>query len=120
LGAYGIAILAAVSTKYAAASPTLVGLPSSLPFIVLFAVLVIAPRGFFAEVRNGDAAVSGPVGARRRFPVVPLAATVAVALVLPALLTGSPLLTAPTTVIFVALFSTLGLLLRLPRTVPAV
>jgi ABC-type branched-subunit amino acid transport system permease subunit len=117
LGAYGIAILAAVSTRYAASTPTLVGLPSSLPFIVLFAVLVIAPKGFFAEVRDGEASLSGRLGSDRRFPGVTLLSMGAMAAVLPALLTGSQLLTATTTVIFVALFSSLGLLVGLSRQV---
>ena len=50
LGGLRIAIAAALSTSYAASNPSLVGLPSSLPFIVLFGVLVASPKGFFAEV----------------------------------------------------------------------
>lgn len=117
LGAYGIAILAAVSTKYAASSPTLVGLPSSLPFIVLFAVLVFAPKGSFAEVREGGATSGSMAGTKRRFPVRSFVALSAVAAVMPLMLSGSQLLTATTAVIFVAIFSSLGLLVGLSRQV---
>jgi branched-subunit amino acid ABC-type transport system permease component len=116
LGAYGIAIAAALATKYAATSATLVGLPSSLPFIVLFAVLVASPRGFFAEIhregRVGRTVAAVPAPAWRT-----LGAVVAVAAVLPALLSGSQLLTATTTVIFVAIFASLSLLVGLSKQV---
>lgn len=116
LGAYGIAIAAALATKYAATNPTLVGLPSSLPFIVLFGVLVASPRGFFAEIRRegrvGRSGASAPVSPWRSLVVA-----VAVAVVLPAVLSGSQLLTATTTVIFVAIFASLSLLVGLSKQV---
>jgi branched-subunit amino acid ABC-type transport system permease component len=117
VGAYGIAILAAISTKYAASTPSLVGLPSSLPFIVLFAVLVFAPKGFFAEVREGASPLSGAVGTQRRFPLRTFVPLVVAAVVVPFVFSGPQLLTATTAVIFVALFSSLGLLVGLSRQV---
>jgi branched-subunit amino acid ABC-type transport system permease component len=70
LGAYGIAIVAAISTRYVASTPALIGLPSAMPFIALFLVLVISPKGSFAQVtgdragRMGAAAASGRRGGR--------------------------------------------------------
>jgi ABC-type branched-subunit amino acid transport system permease subunit len=118
LGAYGIAIAAALSTKYAASTPTLVGLPSSLPFIVLFGVLVASPKGFFAEVRGEDK-VGGRTGSvvTRRAPWHTLGVALAVGAVLPAVVSGSQLLTATTTVIFVGLFASLSLLVGLSKQV---
>src|SRR5581483_6837730 len=116
LGAYGIAIAAAVATKYAATSPTLVGLPSSLPFIVLFGVLVASPRGFFAEI-HGEGRVGRSTAARPAPAWRSLGAGMTVAAVLPAVLSGSRLLTATTTVIFVAIFASLSLLVGLSKQV---
>ena len=51
LGAYGIAIAAALFTKFVAtASPAWPALPTALPFIVLFVVLVVQPQG---QLRRG-------------------------------------------------------------------
>jgi branched-subunit amino acid ABC-type transport system permease component len=116
LGAYGIAIAAALSTKYAASTPTLVGLPSSLPFIVLFGVLVASPKGFFAEVRS-EHRVGRSGAPSRRAPWRTLTAAVAAAAVIPAWFSGARLLTATTTVIFVGIFASLSLLVGLSKQV---
>ncbi len=125
LGAYGIAIVAAISTKYVASTPALIGLPSAMPFIALFLVLVISPKGSFAQVtgdragRMGAAAASGRRGGRTAgrtaLPVRTLIPVVAGAAVLPALLNGSQLLVASTAVAFVAIFASLSLLVGLSR-----
>ncbi|HVW35633.1 MAG TPA: ABC transporter permease [Acidimicrobiia bacterium] len=125
LGAYGIAIVAAVSTKYVARTPALIGLPSALPFIALFFVLVASPRGAFAAVTGERTARSGAPGsgaAARRpvrtgsgLPLRTLVPVVAAAAVLPAVLNGSQLLVATTTVAFVAVFASLSLLVGLSR-----
>jgi branched-subunit amino acid ABC-type transport system permease component len=44
VGALGIGIVGSISTKYAVTDTWLSGLPTSLPFIVLFVVLVCTPR----------------------------------------------------------------------------
>jgi len=125
LGAYGIAIVAAISTKYVASTPALIGLPSAMPFIALFLVLVISPKGSFAQVtgdragRTGGAAAGGRRGdraaGRTALPVRTLIPVVAGAAVLPALLNGSQLLVASTAVAFVAIFASLSLLVGLSR-----
>src|SRR5260370_33121092 len=50
VGALGIGVAASLSTKYVAHHPSFAGIPTSLPFIALFVVLVISPKGRFAQV----------------------------------------------------------------------
>ncbi|HKN40661.1 MAG TPA: ABC transporter permease, partial [Acidimicrobiia bacterium] len=116
-GAYGVGIAAALSTKWVATVPSLRGLPSSIPFLVLFLVLVASPKGRFTEV--GD---SGAVGLRRSigtspFPWRLLVSLTAVGVVLPSVLSPATLLTASATVIFVLMLASLGLLVGLSRQV---
>jgi branched-subunit amino acid ABC-type transport system permease component len=123
LGAYGIAILAAVSTRFVARTPSLLGLPSALPFIALFLILVVTPRDRLAEVTgraSGGAITRTAPGRRRKLAgsgeglarIVPV---VLAAAVLPAVLNGSQLLVATTAVAFVAVFASLSLLVGLSR-----
>ena len=51
LGGVVIGVLGAVSTKYVTQVPSLAGLPPSLPFIVLFIVLIVTPRARLATRR---------------------------------------------------------------------
>jgi branched-subunit amino acid ABC-type transport system permease component len=119
-GALGIGVLSAVSTKFVTEYRGLAGIPSSLPFLVLFGVLVFSPRGTFREVIDTTAAgrnlrraerSSRPVSAR-----VAVACLVAAAGV-PWFLTGSQLVTATATVAYVLIFASLGLLVGLSRQV---
>jgi len=124
LGAYGIAIVAAISTKYVATNRALIGLPSAMPFIALFLVLVVSPKGSFAAVSGegsgraggGSGGGGGGRGGRRTtLPMRTLVPVVAGAAVLPAVLNGSQLLVASTAVAFVAIFASLSLLVGLSR-----
>ncbi len=117
-GALAIAVGAALSTKWVAQHPLLAGLPTSLPFIVLFVVLVVSPKGRFAEIsRITQHARTGLRVRARRLPIAPLVALVAVAAVLPPFLTSSRLLTATSTLAYVLIFASLGLLIGLSRQV---
>lgn len=49
VGGLGIGVLGALSTKYVGSIPQLGGLPSSIPFIVLFVVLLITPKRRLVE-----------------------------------------------------------------------
>lgn len=49
VGGIVVGILSALSTKYVATVPTLNGLPASLPFLVLFAVLVVVPTRWLVD-----------------------------------------------------------------------
>lgn len=49
-GGLVVGVLGALSTKYVADFPSLAGLPPSLPFLILFAVLVFTPKGRLRDV----------------------------------------------------------------------
>ncbi len=51
VGGIFIGVVGALSTKYAVSISWLSGLPASLPFIILFVVLVITPKGKLAQRR---------------------------------------------------------------------
>src|SRR5207253_2527820 len=55
-GAMLIGLGQALATKLVTGHQALNGLPTSLPFIILFAVLVLSPKGFFQEVVRTKAA----------------------------------------------------------------
>jgi branched-subunit amino acid ABC-type transport system permease component len=116
-GAYGVGIAAALSTKWVATVPSLRGLPSSIPFLVLFLVLVASPKGRFTEVGDSAGSAARRSVGTNRFPWRALAVLTAVALVVPALLSPAKLLTASATVVFVLMFASLGLLVGLSRQV---
>ena len=117
-GALGIGVGAQLLTKFVVGRPSLAGLPSSLPFIVLFAVLVFSPKGKFLELTrtDGRSSGSGGVGAGR-FPVRLLLVLAGVAAVLPGRLSSGRLLTATAVAAFVLVFSSLGLLVGMSRQV---
>jgi branched-subunit amino acid ABC-type transport system permease component len=119
LGAMVIGLGQALATKFVTGYQSLAGLPTSLPFIILFAVLVLSPKGFFQEVVRTKAATlrTGRRALGRKFPWPVLVALVAVALVMPARLNGSQLLTATSTLGFVLVFASLSLLVGLSRQV---
>lgn len=65
VGGLVVGVLSSLSTKYVGNHPTLSGLPPSLPFIVLFLVLVVAPRGWLTDFfGEGTRAIVTP----RRLP----------------------------------------------------
>ncbi|MGH9169044.1 MAG: branched-chain amino acid ABC transporter permease, partial [Acidimicrobiia bacterium] len=118
LGAMLIGLGQAVATKLVAGKLSLAGLPTSLPFIILFAVLVLSPKGRFVEVVRSTAGVrTGLRAGARRFPLPTLMVLTAVAVALPSRLNGSQLLTATSTVGFVLVFASLSLLVGTSRQV---
>ncbi|MGH2728558.1 MAG: ABC transporter permease subunit, partial [Actinomycetota bacterium] len=117
LGALLIGVGASISTKFVARIPELAGMPSSLPFIVLFLVLLLSPKGSFQEVAEVREIVHAGGGEQRRGRLRSAAILAAVFISLPWLLTGSRLLTATATLAFVLMFRSLGLLVGLSRQV---
>lgn len=114
LGAYGIAITAALLTKIVATHPTWRGLPTALPFIVLFVVLVASPKGAFGrldEIRGAGYRFSP------RVPVSTIAILAAGGGLLPLVLDDQAIVTATATVGFVLVFASLGLLVGVSRLV---
>jgi len=117
-GALGIGIAAQLATKFVVGRPSLAGLPSSLPFIVLFAVLVFSPKGKFLELTRTDIRPGRAGGvAAGRFPLRLLVVLAGIAAVLPGRLSSGRLLTATAVAAFVLVFSSLGLLVGMSRQV---
>ncbi|OAH13066.1 branched-chain amino acid ABC transporter permease [Streptomyces jeddahensis] len=106
-----IGVLAALATKVVSQSEVLSGLPPALPFLVLFAVLLLAGRGRLLEVgEHRSAPPSPPLMSRTAARVVAVAA-VAVAVAVP-FLAGTKLPVYSTALVFVLVFSSLHLLVR--------
>src|SRR5256886_5000544 len=118
-GAMLIGLAQALATKLVTGHQSLNGLPSSLPFIILFAALVLSPKGFFQEVVRTRAAAlrTGRRAVGPTFPWPLLVTLGAVAGLLPTRLNGARLLTASSTLGFVLVFASLSLLVGLSRQV---
>jgi branched-subunit amino acid ABC-type transport system permease component len=117
-GAIAIGVAASLSTKFVVDYPSLAGLPSSIPFIVLFAVLVLSPKGRFPELTRIDLRSAAAAGvAPSRFPAKLLIGLVVIGAFLPGRLSSGRLLIATATVTFVLIFASLGLLVGLSRQV---
>ncbi|MGH8990522.1 MAG: ABC transporter permease [Acidimicrobiia bacterium] len=117
-GAMLIGIGQALATKLVAGKLSLAGLPTSLPFIILFAVLVFSPKGRFVEVVRSTVAVrTGRQTGARRLPLPTIAVLTVLAVALPAKLNGSQMLTATQTLGFVLVFASLSLLIGTSRQV---
>jgi branched-subunit amino acid ABC-type transport system permease component len=117
LGGLLVGLIASLSTKFVATIPELAGMPSSVPFIVLFLVLLLSPKKSFQEVTEVREIVRAERGVQLRgrlnVPLIIGGALVA----LPWLLSGSRLLTATATLVFLLMFRSLGLLVGLSRQV---
>jgi branched-subunit amino acid ABC-type transport system permease component len=109
-GGLGIGVLGALSTKYVGSHPTMAGLPYSLPFIVLFGILVFTRKGRFTE-----AVKVRRVAERRSFPPAVTwagrAALLAVLLAIPHQV-GARLPVYNNALIMVIVFLSLSLLVR--------
>jgi ABC-type branched-subunit amino acid transport system ATPase component/branched-subunit amino acid ABC-type transport system permease component len=117
LGGLLTGIAGALATKYVVNVPWLIGFPSSLPFVVLFIVLLVTPRGklvvrSFVVARRIPPSWHAPVRARLYSGLVFLAVLCAVPW-----LVGTDLASYTTALIMVILILSLGLLLRTSRQV---
>lgn len=117
LGALGIGVAASLATKVAAEHPGLSGLPTSLPFVVLFLVLVLSPKDRFREVVEARLRTTAAAPSSQRMSPPALAILLGVAVLLPAVFEGADLFTATATVVFVLVFASLSLLVGLSRQV---
>lgn len=112
VGGLVVGVGAAVATKYAHDSQAVQGLPDSFPFVVLFAVLLFAPKGRLVEA-------GGDLVARAREVRLPSlrvragggSALLALLLLVP-FLVGTRVSTYTLGLIYVVLFLSLGLLVR--------
>jgi branched-subunit amino acid ABC-type transport system permease component len=111
-GGLVVGVLASLSTKYVASVPSLAGIPPSVPFIVLFAVLVFAPARWLVDFTVER---KTPVRDPRRYPLgVRIAggiSLVAVLLLLPDLV-GSRLPVYTSAAAYVIVFLSLAVLVR--------
>jgi len=111
-GGLGIGVLAAVSQRYVADYPSLGGFPSSLPFIVLFVVLLASrPGSLFdiAEVRRRAATPLSPLPAAWRNALL---AVGAVAVVFLPSIVGVRIQVYISGAAYVMVFLSLGLLVK--------
>lgn len=107
-----IGVLTALATNFVSGSAVLAGLPPAMPFLVLFAVLLLAGKRRLVEIGTGRTNVaSAPLLSPRGAAVASLAA-VAVGLAIP-FLVGPKLPVYANALVFVLIFSSLHLLVRI-------
>jgi ABC-type branched-subunit amino acid transport system permease subunit len=117
VGGMGVGILAALTTHWVGSSPTLGGLPTSVPFLVLVVVLLVLPRNRLL-VQRTLSSVSFRVSPARDPRPWPLRAgmlVIGTALVIfaPQLLGESRLPSLTETLVLAVLFLSLGVLVHL-------
>jgi branched-subunit amino acid ABC-type transport system permease component len=118
LGGLAVGVAAAVSTKFVAPHPDFAGLPSAMPFLILFAVLVASKPSRFVEVRDERRSLRiGRTAFDPRFPWAGIAAAAVTAGVIGTRLGDADLLILTSTVAFVLVFASLGLLVGQARLV---
>jgi branched-subunit amino acid ABC-type transport system permease component len=110
LGGLVIGVGGALATKYVVDVPNLAGFPPSLPFIVLFLVLLLTPKGRFVEAGRRRLA-------RDRVPMAPALVwggrlAVVVGLVIAPQVVGTRLPVYANGLIFILVFLSLRLLVR--------
>jgi branched-subunit amino acid ABC-type transport system permease component len=107
-----IGVLAALSTRYTGEISWLAGLPSAVPFLVLFAVLLFAPKGRLVEVGGQLRLLAkAPPAFGRGTKLVGGGLALVLLLALP-LLVGTRLPIYTNGVIFIIIFLSLHLLVR--------
>ena len=112
VGGLAVGIGAALATKYLAGYPALAGLPSTLPFLVLFVALLVTPRRYLIE-RGARVVRRAALPAPLPRPVLTAVAAVGtVALVAAPRLAAGKLPVLTTGLAFVIIFTSLGLLAR--------
>ncbi len=118
-GALGIGVIADLSKKFVVHYPVLSGFPTSLPFIVLFAVLVVSRPGSFKELTKVSQQARQRLQAHKMggFPSRQLFVLLLVALAAPAVISNPRMPDASATLVFLLVFSSLSLLLGLSRQV---
>ncbi|MGP3923303.1 branched-chain amino acid ABC transporter permease [Streptomyces sp. 8N616] len=106
-----IGVLAALATKMVSHSEVLSGLPPALPFLVLFAVLLLAGRGKLLEVGEHRSAPPAPPLMSRTAARGVAAVAIVLAAAVP-FVAGTKLPVYSTALVFVLIFASLHLLVR--------
>ncbi len=113
IGGLVVGIAASVATKYVVtSSAALAGLPASIPFIVLFLVLIFTPRSKLAGLRVSRPRPTAAYSAPARVQLAGAAVVGAVLLVVPHLVNSAQLPFWSDGMTQVILFLSLGLLVR--------
>ena len=113
VGGLAVGIIASVATKYAVTgSAALAGLPASIPFIVLFLVLIFTPRSKLADRRVSRPRPSAVYAAPARVQLAGAAVLGVVLLAVPHLVNAGQLPYWSDGLTQVVLFLSLGLLVR--------
>jgi ABC-type branched-subunit amino acid transport system ATPase component/branched-subunit amino acid ABC-type transport system permease component len=111
-GGLAIGVVSSLCTKYVGNSQILSGLPSSIPFIVLFVVLIVAPRGTWRPSAIGRLPAARFVsGASARMQAITALPPLALAAIAP-LIVGTHLIVWGSALTFVILFASMALLIR--------
>jgi branched-subunit amino acid ABC-type transport system permease component len=110
-GGLAVGVIAALSTKYVADVPALAGFPPSVPFFVLFAVLVLAHKRLPVETGRHRVA-SRPLRSGPRRTTLLTGAGLTVGLIVLPQIVGTRLPLYTSGLIFVIVFVSLGLLVR--------
>ncbi|MFD7293602.1 hypothetical protein ACFV9W_09960 [Streptomyces sp. NPDC059897] len=106
-----IGVLSALATKWVATSETLSGLPPAMPFVVLFAVLLLVGRGRLAEIGgHRPAPASKPLVSRSAGRIVAVVAVVLAGCV--PLVAASKLPVFSSALVYILIFASLQLLVR--------
>lgn len=112
LGGLGIGVIAAVSTRFIGDVPALAGFPSAVPFLVLFAVLVFAPRRRLLDIGSQlRLRATPPPTFRPSTRALVGGGTLGLLVLMPALV-GTRLPVYTSGLIFVVIFLSLYLLIR--------
>jgi ABC-type branched-subunit amino acid transport system ATPase component/branched-subunit amino acid ABC-type transport system permease component len=112
VGGLVIGVGSSIATKYLSANSILGGIPASLPFIVLFGILVLSPRGQIARAETSLPRRAVPWQAPGRVQVLGGIVVIVVLACLPELV-GFHLVLWTSGLCSVILFMSLGLLVRL-------
>lgn len=109
VGGLAIGVLAALSTKFIGQAPSLAGIPSSIPFLVLFIALLVTPRRRLPDRVTSRRARRAPLETRASVRLVAVGAAGFVLLALP-MLVGTRLPVYTSALILVIVFLSLGML----------
>ena len=112
---FALGVAQSLTTKAVAPHLGLLGIPSSLPFIVLFLIMVFSPKRAFKTSTGGEEKTGTGVVGPEKVRLGSIAVVTAGAALLPAVLKEFQLVTATHTVAMVLIFASLSLLVGLGR-----
>jgi branched-subunit amino acid ABC-type transport system permease component len=112
---FALGVAQSLTTKAVAPHLGLLGIPSSLPFIVLFLIMVFSPKRAFKGATSGEEKTGTGVVGPEKVRLASIAVVTAGAAFLPLVLKEFQLVTATHTIGMVLVFASLSLLVGLGR-----